>query len=138
MKVSGRFILIITTAALSFSALPVMAQQKAGQQKLKSVTVYDEKLNNLISKKSKESEITYDDHGNILEDIEYSANKVTSHFQYQYDSNDNKIKEIEFDASGKVSKTSEYKFDKGLRTEKTIFGPDGKLRTRKTYVYTTF
>lgn len=116
----------------------VSCQQKTSQQKIKSVIVYDEKFDKLLTKKSKESETVYDAHGNIIEEIEYINNKVDKHFQYQYDSNDNKIKELELDSSGKVTKTSEYKYDNGLRTEKTIAGPDGKVRTKKTYVYTKF
>jgi hypothetical protein len=139
MKKSKKLLLIFVTALFLASPSFLCAQEKAGQPKLKTVTVYDEKFDNLITKKVIESQVTYDIKGNILEEIEYTGTKVTKHFQYQYDADGNKIKEIEFDASGKVSKTSEYKIDsRGLRTEKTIFGPDGKLKTRKTYVYTTF
>jgi|WetSurMetagenome_2_1015567.scaffolds.fasta_scaffold10548_2 hypothetical protein len=139
MKKSKKLLLIFVTALVLASPSLLFAQEKAGQPKLKTVTVYDEKFDNLISKKVIESQVTYDIKGNILEEIEYTGTKVTKHFQYQYDADGNKIKEIEFDPSGKVSKTSEYKIDsRGLRTEKTIFGTDGKLKTRKTYVYTTF
>lgn len=139
MKKSKVILLLLVTAFLFAIPSLASAQDKPGQPKLKTVTVYDEKFDNLISKKVIESQVTYDIKGNILEEIEYSGTKVTKHFQYQYDENSNKIKEIEFDAAGKVSKTSEYKIDsRGLRTEKTIYGPDGKLRRRKTYVYTTF
>jgi hypothetical protein len=113
-------------------------QQKPVPPKVKSVIVYDEKFDKLVAKKSKESETVYDAHGNIIEEIEYINNKVDKHFQYQYDASDNKIKEFELDSSGKITKTSEYKYDKGLRIEKTIAGADGKVRTKKTYVYTTF
>ena len=134
-----KFILLLTPAVLfAMNTLNVSAQQATSQPKVKSVTVYDEKFDKLISKKTKESETTYDAHGNIIEEIEYSNNKVDKHFQYQYDANNNKIKETEFDGAGKVTKISEYKYDKGLRTEKTIAGADGKVRTKKTYVYTTF
>jgi hypothetical protein len=120
------------------STFTAAGQQKPAVPKVKSVTVYEEKYDKLVSRKSKESEIVYDAHGNIIEEIEYINNKVDKHFKYEYDASDNKIKELELDSSGKVTKTSEYKFDKGLRTEKTIYGADGKLRTKKTYVYTTF
>lgn len=134
-----KLILILAPAALFMMNTSVLSgQQKPTQQKIKSVTVYDEKFDKLVAKKSKESEIVYDTHGNITEEIEYINNKISKHFQYQYDANDNKIKELELDSSGKVTKTSEYKYDKGLRIEKTIAGPDGKVRTKKTYVYTTF
>ena len=138
MKPFNKTLILITAGLLLTSTFTAAGQQKTAVPKVKSVTVYDEKFDKLVSKKSKESEIVYDAHGNIIEEIEYINNKVDKHFQYEYDASDNKIKELELDSSGKVTKTSEYKFDKGLRTEKTIYGADGKLRTKKTYVYTTF
>jgi hypothetical protein len=131
-------LLIFAPAALFFmSTFTATGQQKPALPKIKSVIVYDEKYDKLVSKKTKESETVYDAHGNIIEEIQYINNKVDTHFQYQYDASDNKIKELELDGSGKVTKTSEYKFDKGLRIEKTIAGADGKVKTKKTYVYTT-
>jgi hypothetical protein len=138
MKLFKSVLLIVPVALFMMSTNTATGQQKPAQPKIKSVIVYDEKYDKLISKKSKESETVYDAHGNIIEEIEYVNNKVDKHFQYQYDASDNKIKELELDSSGKVTKTSEYKYDKGLRIEKTIAGADGKVRTKKTYVYTTF
>ena len=138
MKPFNLTLILITASLLLMSTFTAAGQQKPAVPKVKSVTVYDEKYDKLVSRKSKESEIVYDAHGNIIEEIEYINNKVDKHFKYEYDASDNKIKELELDSSGKVTKTSEYKFDKGLRTEKTIYGADGKLRTKKTYVYTTF
>jgi hypothetical protein len=131
-------LLLVPAALLMMSTYTASGQQKPALPKVKSVTVYDEKFDKLVAKKNKESEIVYDAHGNIIEEIEYINNKVDKHFQYQYDASDNKIKEFELDSSGKITKTSEYKYDKGLRIEKTIAGADGKVRTKKTYVYTTF
>jgi hypothetical protein len=134
-----KLILLLAPAALfMMNTSNASGQQKPSQAKIKSVIVYDEKFDKLVSKKIRESETVYDAHGNIIEEIEYLNNKVDKHFQYQYDENDNKIKELELDSSGKVTKTSEYKYDKGLRIEKTIAGADGKIKTKKTYVYTTF
>jgi len=138
MKLFKSILLLFPAALFMMSANTAAGQLKPVQPKVKSITVYDEKFDKLVAKKSKESETVYDTHGNIIEEIEYINNKVDKHFQYQYDASDNKIKEFELDSSGKITKTSEYKYDKGLRIEKTIAGADGKVRTKKTYVYTTF
>jgi len=138
MKPFNKLLILVPAALFFMSTFAATSQQKPAPQKIKSVIVYDEKYDKLISKRTKDSETVYDAHGNIIEDIQYINNKVDKHFQYQYDASDNKIKELELDSSGKVTKTSEYKFDKGLRIEKTIYGADGKLKTKKTYVYTTF
>jgi hypothetical protein len=138
MKRSNQLLILISSALFIMSSFTVAGQQKQPAQKVKSITVYNEKFDKLVSKKSKESEITYDAHGNITEEIEYVNDKIDKHFQYQYDASDNKIKDIELDNSGKITKTSEYKYDKGLKIEKIIYGSDGKPKTKKTYVYTIF
>lgn len=122
---------LLSTALLS-------GQQTSTPPKVKTLVVYEEKFNNLVAKKVKESETTYDSRGNILEDIQYVDGKVDKHFQYHYDSDNNKIKEIEFLPNGKVDQTSEYKIDKGLRIEKTNYDAAGKIKSKKTYVYTTY
>lgn len=128
-------ILAVVLIALGVSSY---GQQSPEQPKIKTVVVYEEKYDKLISKKLKESETTYDINGNILEDIQYKDGKVDKHFRYVYDSNNNKIKETEFDQSGNVKEYSEYKYDRNLRIEKTVYDPQGKMTMRKDYVYTTF
>jgi hypothetical protein len=76
--------------------------------------------------------------GNVLENISYKQGKVDKHFKYQYDSDNNKIKEEEFDAAGKLKESSEYKYANGMRTEKTVYDSNKKLKSKKTYVYTTY
>jgi len=120
------------------SAVNVSAQQTTSDPKVKSIIVYEEKFDKLVSKQVKESETTYDVKGNILEDIQYLEGKVDKHFKYQYDENNNKIKETEFDPSGNVIEYSEYKYDKNLRIEKVVYDPKGKIKLKKVYVYTTY
>jgi hypothetical protein len=138
MRSIKRTLVLVTLTLFIFNTLNVFCQQKSTQPKVKSVTVYEESYDRLVTKKYKESETTYDSRGNIIEDIQYTDGKIDKHFQYQYDSADNKIKEIEFDSSGKVDKTSEYKYDKGLRIEKTVYDSAGKIKSKKLYIYTTY
>jgi antitoxin component YwqK of YwqJK toxin-antitoxin module len=138
MKKSGIIRVSILMVLLNTFVAGIYGQQKPEQPKIKTVVVYEEKYDKLISKKLKESETTYDINGNILEDIQYKDGKIDKHFTYEYDSNNNKIKETEFDQSGKVKEYSEYKYDRNLRIEKTVYDPQGKMTMRKDYVYTTF
>ena len=138
MRPSKRSFFLILTIIFMSGAVNVSAQQADSDPKVKSITVYEEKFDKLVSKQVKESETTYDVKGNILEDIQYLDGKVDKHFKYQYDANNNKIKETEFDPSGNIAEYSEYKYDKNLRIEKTVYDPKGKLKLKKVYVYTTF
>jgi hypothetical protein len=120
------------------SNINLFSQQNSGNNKIKSVVVYEEKFDKLVTKKLKESETNYDSRGNIIEEIEYIDGKIDKHLIYQYDSADNKIKETELGPSGKVDKITEYKYDQGLRTEKIVYDTNMKIKSKKTYIYTTY
>ena len=114
------------------------AQKESKNKKIKSIIVYQEKYDMLVAKKFKDTEQYFDERGNLIEDIIYKQGKITKHFKYQYDSDDNKIREEEFDPSGRIIESSEYKYDNGLRTEKYVYDSKKKLKSKKTYQYTTF
>ncbi|HRW86217.1 MAG TPA: hypothetical protein P5180_12360 [Bacteroidales bacterium] len=132
-----KFVMLIIVL-VSAGTISLYAQQNQGLPRLKTVTVYEEKFDKLLSHKYKESETTYDERGNILEDIQYKEGKVDKHFRFQYDDNNNKIKETELDASGQIIEYSEYRFENNLRVEKWIYDPRGRLKTHKEYVYTIY
>jgi len=138
MKTKSFGLISVLLIILLAGSIKVFGQQNNAQNKIKTVVVYDEKFDKLISKKYKESETSYDLKGNITEDIQYTEGKVDKHFVYQYDSENNKIKETEFDTNGRVIKISEYKIEKGLRTEKTVYDANMKIKSKKTYIYTSY
>jgi hypothetical protein len=120
-------------------SLPAVCQKTVQSDvKVKSLIVTEEKSDMLIKKQYKESETYYDVRGNVIESITYKQGKVDKHFKYQYDSDNNKIKEEEFDVSGKTIESSEYKYANGLRTEKTVFDANKKIKSKRTYTYTTY
>jgi hypothetical protein len=125
---------------LFFPAISLTAQSRENQTKvkIKSITVIEEKNDMLVKKQYKESETLFDTQGNILEEIKYDQGKIIKHFKYQYDADCNKIGEEELDPSGKVRESSEYKFENGLRVEKTVYDQNKKMKSRKIYNYTTF
>jgi hypothetical protein len=127
---------LLVMSFLIIGNVTLLGQQQSTHPKVKSTVVYEEKSNKLISKKIKESETTYDTHGNILELIEYKDGKVAKHFQYEYDNENNKIKETEFDPFGRIDEYSVYIYEKGLRIEKTVFDQQGNVKQKKLYVYT--
>lgn len=135
MKTVKAFFLIILISVITLSA---ECQKSGSNLKIKSQVVTEEKYDMLIKKQLKDSETYYDSHGNVLESINYKQGKVDKHFKYQYDSDNNKIKEEEFDSSGRLIEFSEYKYENGLRTEKAVYDPNKKMKSKKTYVYTTY
>jgi len=89
----------------------VTAQESVRDNKIRSIVVYQEKYDMLITRKYKELEQNFDSRGNLLEEITYNRAKSQKHFKYQYDSENNKIKEEEFDPSGRIIESSEYRYE---------------------------
>lgn len=135
MKTIKTFLLIILAVSYSMSAV---CQKTAPSDKIKSVIVTEEKYDMLVKKQLKESETYYDSKGNVTESITYKLGKVDKHFKYEYDAENNKIKEEEFEPSGRLKESSEYKYSNGLRTEKAVFDPNKKMKSRKVYTYTSY
>jgi len=113
-------------------------QQISKDKKVKSIIVYQEKYDMLVTRKYKDSEQYFDLKGNLIEDIAYKQGKVKKHFKYQYDSDNNKIREEELDPSGRITEVSEYKYENGLRTEKIVYDSNKKIKSKRTYQYTTY
>lgn len=120
------------------TSLTVFSQKSDPKDKISSIIVTEEKYDQLVKKQYTESETYYDQNGNITEQIAYKQGKVDTHFKYQYDENNNKIREEEFDSSGKIKESSEYKYENGLRTEKTIYDNHNNIKTKKFYKYTKY
>jgi hypothetical protein len=135
MKIARCIMFIMLAISLNVQS---EAQQKSTDKKIKSIIVYQEKYDMLVTRKYKDTEQYFDARGNLLEDITYKQGKIKKHFKYQYDSDDNKIKEEEFDPSGRLIESSEYKYENGLRTEKYVYDANKKLKSKKIYQYTTF
>jgi YD repeat-containing protein len=135
MKTTRIIILLLLTISLNAR---VSAQKKESDRKIKSIIVYQEKYDMLVNRKYKDTEQYFDSRGNLIEDITYKQGKVTRHFKYQYDQDDNKIKEEEYDPSGRLIEISEYKYADGMRTEKYVYDANKKLKSKKTYQYTTY
>ncbi len=135
MKITRSILFIMLAVSLTAT---LEAQQKTTDKKIKSVIVTQERYDMLVTRKYKDTEQYFDVRGNLLEDITYKQGKVSKHFKYQYDSDNNKIKEEEFDPSGRLVESSEYKYENGLRTEKYVYDANKKLKSKKSYQYTTF
>jgi hypothetical protein len=113
----------------------IYSQEKTKDQKVKRVTVTEEKHDGRLVTTNIESETSYDINGNMIEQILYKGGEVDTHFRYEYDANDNKIKEIEYTKKGAVDKISEYKIQNGHRVEKTVYDSRKNLLLKKTYQY---
>jgi len=113
----------------------LQAQDKTSAPKVKSLVVQEEDFAKSASGKRLESEITYDQLGNVVEEKQYKDGRLDSWEKNEYDKDANKIKVTELDESGKVLKYSTYKYEKGLRTEKIVYGSNQKMKSKKTYQY---
>lgn len=128
--------IIMTLAFMLMINLNLPAQSKVQLPKIKSLVVKEEQeAGKGTGKPQLESETNYDPAGNVIEEKQYKDGKLDSHVKNEYDSDNNKIKVTKLDDSGKILKYTINKYDKGLRTEKLVYLPNQKLKSRKTYQY---
>jgi hypothetical protein len=134
MKKTALVFMIIIWPVLMFAQ-----NNKAVTNKLKSITVYEQKFDKGTAGKTMIETVTrYDQAGNIIEEIENKQGKVDKHITCKYDSDGNKIQEIDYDPSGKKMKVTEYKYSNNLRTEKTVYNANNQVVSKKTYKYETY
>ena len=129
----------IFTITLFVSCLIHAQEKKAVDNKLKTITVTEQKWDKGTAGKAMTESITrYDQKGNILEEIKYKQGKVDTHFTYKYDANNNKVQETELDASGKKIRITTYVYQNNLRSERLVFDGNNQPVSKKTYKYETF
>ncbi len=86
--------------------------------------------------KYKEYETQYDKQGNTLMEKTFDEKgNIVSHYEYKYDSNGNEILKITYSPKGSVLEKVETRYTNGLKTEKKVYGPTGKLKSRKVFEY---
>lgn len=128
-------LLVIAILTISLSAF---SQKKEAIKdfKLKSTTVYSEEYEDSKGLPVKESYNAFDVNGNLLEEIEYDNNgKEKKHITYEYDAQGNKIKETHLKPNGSKDKIIEYKYQSGLKFEKIVYNGNGKIKSKKKYLY---
>lgn len=124
-----QLLLVIVVFVLYFPDLLAQAP------KVKSLIVQEEDLGKPGTGKRLESETIYDQAGNVVEEKQYKDGKFDSYEKNEYDKDGNKTKVTNLDENGRIVKYTVYKYEKGLRTEKAVYGPNQKLKSRKTYQY---
>ncbi|MCY7409800.1 MAG: hypothetical protein LH473_05970 [Chitinophagales bacterium] len=121
------FFMILSTAFCT-------AQKSTG---IKSTTEFT-----VETKAGKENEIKksfqqFDAKGNVIEEIEFDEfENEKSHVKNEYNSSNQKIKELKLLPNGKADEVTLYEYDeKGNRISKTVTDKDGKVKSKKRFVY---
>lgn len=127
-----KFFCVIALLILPFG---ILAQSQAKAPKIKNIIVVEEEFSKDFQGKMTDSETYFDQSGNIIEEKEFKNGKIKTHLKNEYDTFGNKTKVIELDESGKILKSTVYKYDKNLKTEKLVYDAKSKLTSKKTYNY---
>ncbi len=134
-KYFGIFAVFIILTAFEANA---QDKKTVKEQKIKQVTVYEEKSGKGSSEKI-ESITVFDKNGNVVEEKEFnSEGKLKKHVKTIYNENGHKIKETELDESGEIIEVTEYKYKDGLKIEKTTKNKKGEILETKRYEYSTY
>jgi hypothetical protein len=121
-----------------FCINPLYGQKKKSVQshKIKSTTVYNADFEDNNGKQIKESFERFDDSGNTVEEIEYDKKGIEKkHILSEYDDDGNKTKETYLNENGSKEKMITYKYQDGLKTERIVYNADGKVKSKKKYIY---
>ncbi len=130
---------MIKNAALFFFFFFLSTEFCAAQKStgIKSTTEFT-----VESKAGKESEIKksfqqFDANGNVIEEMEFDEfENEKSHVKNEYNSSNQKIKEIRLLPNGKPDEITLYEYDdKGNRISKIVTDKDGKVKSKKRFVY---
>ncbi|RLD47217.1 MAG: hypothetical protein DRI94_14140 [Bacteroidetes bacterium] len=125
-------IILILTTSLAFS----QSRKKIKKAGYTSKIEYKYEYRNGKEKKTKASETNFDINGNIITYKEYDEfGKLKKHIKYSYNTNNNKIKEEYYLPNGKLKKIIKYKYINGFKTEKAIYYGNGKIKSKKEYVF---
>jgi uncharacterized protein YxeA len=128
---------IVALLVIVFS-ISLYAQKKKNVQthKIKSTTVYNADFEDNDGKQVKESYMRFDDSGNTVEEVEYDKKGAEKkHILYEYDADGNKIRETYFKTNGSKEKIIEFKYQDSLRIERTVYFGNGKIKSKKKYIY---
>lgn len=130
-----RFIFLI----LIISCLnPLFGQKKKSVvlNKIKCITVLNEDYEDNKGKSVKESINCFDELGNNKEEIEFDKKGAEKkHILYEYNGQGKKVKETYIKPNGTKEKIIEYKYQDSLRTERIVYLPNGKVKSKKKYIY---
>ena len=123
---------------LVFASISGYSQDKQiKKNNIKSITETFIDYSSGVEVKYVESDEVYDQNGELVEIKDNKGGKFVMHEKYAYDAAGNKIKEIRYDAKGKIERIVDYKYQGKLKTERIDYFPNGKVRSRKIYTYTT-
>jgi hypothetical protein len=113
----------------------IFGQKNPSNAKIKNMIVTEEIHEKGKIKTYMDSEVHYDNHGNVIEKINYKNGEFKEHIICKFDTSDNKIKETELDLEGKIIKIIEYRYSNNLRIEKTEYDKNNEIISRKSYKY---
>jgi len=126
------FALLIVCPTNSFAQKKKEIRQAGIKQKVEWRYIYE----NDKEIKYKEYEAQFDKQGNILMEKTYDEKGNTiKHIEYKYDNEGNEILQTTFNSKGEVIEKVETNYSNGLKVEKKIYGPTGKLKSRKVFEY---
>ncbi|HUM46604.1 MAG TPA: hypothetical protein PLD84_06735 [Chitinophagales bacterium] len=115
----------------------LQAQSKTNAGKVKSITEVVIETKGGKEAETKKSFQSFDERGNLLEEIEYDDyGKIKNHTTSEYNEQNLKVKETSFLPDGKTETVSIFAYDhEGNRISKTVMDKNGEVKSKKLYKY---
>lgn len=125
-------VLLIACPSFSFAQKKKEIRKAGIKQKVEWRYIYEDDK----EIKYKEYEARFDKQGNILMEKTYDEKGNTiKHIEYKYDNEGNEIVQTTYNSKGQMLEKVETSYSNGLKVEKKVYGPTGKLKSRKVFEY---
>lgn len=135
LRLSTIIIILIAAANISHIAAQSKAERAQSGITKEVITEQDYEKGKPSGKEKIVSELVYDAQGRLVTEAEYNEGKLDNTITMVYDAEGKKTKEIVKNQAGKITKTIEYKYLNGLRSERITYDADGTIKTKKLYKY---
>jgi len=140
MKKSGAIlIMMLGLSSLAWSQNDLPKESKIQKNNIKSLTISKSDFETGKEDKYTQNIGKYNDKGQLVEYYEWDdKKKFVKHEKYEYNEDGEKVKETQYNAAGAVQKINEYKYQGKLLKEKISYLPNGKIKSKKVYMYEFF
>ena len=130
---------LIIIVVIVFSTFPVFAQKKSEivQKGIVVKRQYDQNFEDGDKEAYIDHEEFYDFRGEIIESKEYSnkGKEIKKWMKYKFDNDGNLIEELELDEKGEQVERITYKYENGLRVERSEYDSKNRLKKTRKYEY---
>ena len=137
-KDTSKHLLLVLLAFCMTSSVLFAQDQPGKRERKKNLVVKEWNLKNGSKTPYLDNQVTYDELGRKVEEIEYASYGQKKRTTYEYEGTSTKCsRQVEYDDKNKPKRIKKFEYnDDGTRKVQYNYKPNGKLESTKTFEYT--